>query len=58
MKVGMIFGNGVSGKGAKEVLEKMKYEVVMVDDNIIPSVASIFQNHSIRKGNTSISHNV
>lgn len=32
MKVGMIFGNGVSGKGAKEVLEKMKYEVVMVDD--------------------------
>ena len=32
MKVGMIFGNGVSGKGAEEVLKKMKYETIMVDD--------------------------
>lgn len=32
MKVGMIFGDGVSGKGAKEVLKKMKYEIIMVDD--------------------------
>lgn len=32
MKVGMIFGDGVSGKGAKEVLEKMKYEIILVDD--------------------------
>ena len=32
MKVGMIFGDGVSGKGAKEVLKRMKYEIIMVDD--------------------------
>lgn len=32
MKVGMIFGDGVSGKGAKEVLKKMKYEIILVDD--------------------------
>lgn len=32
MKIGMIFGNGISGKGAKKLLEEMKYEIVMVDD--------------------------
>lgn len=32
MKVGMIFGDGVSGKGAKEVLKRMKYEIILVDD--------------------------
>lgn len=32
MKVGMIFGEGVSGRGAREVLKKMKYEIIMVDD--------------------------
>ena len=32
MKVGMIFGDGVSGKGAKEILKKMKYEIILVDD--------------------------
>lgn len=32
MKVGMIFGDGISGKGAKEILKKMKYEIILVDD--------------------------
>ena len=32
MKVGMIFGDGVSGKGAREILKKMKYEIILVDD--------------------------
>ena len=32
MKVGMIFGEGVSGRGAREILKKMKYEIIMVDD--------------------------
>lgn len=32
MNIGMIFGNGVSGQGAKKLLEKMKYDIVMVDD--------------------------
>ena len=32
MNIGMIFGDGVSGKGAKSILEKMEYEIIMVDD--------------------------
>ena len=32
MKVGMIFGDGVSGKGAREILKKMKCEIILVDD--------------------------
>ena len=33
MKKVMVYGNGVSGKGAKRLLEKLNYEVILVDDN-------------------------
>ncbi|WP_022819607.1 UDP-N-acetylmuramoyl-L-alanine--D-glutamate ligase [Fusobacterium russii] len=33
MKKAMVYGNGVSGKGARKLLEHLKYEVIMVDDN-------------------------
>ncbi len=32
MKKAMIFGNGVSGKGAQRLLHSLNYEVIMVDD--------------------------
>ena len=32
MKKVMIFGDGISGKGAKRLLEKKGYEVILVDD--------------------------
>lgn len=32
MRKVMIYGNGVSGKGAKQLLEKENYEVLLVDD--------------------------
>ena len=34
MKKGMVFGAGVSGLGAKDILIKMGYEVILVDDKI------------------------
>lgn len=33
MKKVMVYGNGVSGKGAKKLLEHLDYEVILVDDN-------------------------
>lgn len=32
MKKAMIYGLGISGTGAKELLEKQNYEVILVDD--------------------------
>lgn len=32
MKKIMVYGNGVSGKGAKKLLEHLNYEVILVDD--------------------------
>ncbi len=32
MKKAMVYGNGLSGKGAKKLLEKIGYEVILVDD--------------------------
>lgn len=32
MKKVMVYGNGISGKGAKQLLEKENYEVLLVDD--------------------------
>lgn len=32
MKKAMVFGAGVSGNGAKKLLEKIGYEVILVDD--------------------------
>lgn len=34
MKKGMVFGAGVSGTGAVKILEKMGYEVILVDDKV------------------------
>lgn len=32
IKKAMVYGNGISGKGAKKLLEHLSYEVIMVDD--------------------------
>lgn len=32
MRKAMVYGNGLSGKGAKKLLEKIGYEVILVDD--------------------------
>lgn len=34
MKKAMVFGAGVSGRGAKELLESIDYEVILVDDKL------------------------
>ncbi|MDR3259814.1 MAG: UDP-N-acetylmuramoyl-L-alanine--D-glutamate ligase [Fusobacteriaceae bacterium] len=40
MKKAMVFGSGLSGKGARRLLEKIGYEVVMVDDKDESSIKS------------------
>lgn len=38
MKKAMVYGNGVSGKGAKKLLEYLNYEVILIDDkSALPS---------------------
>ena len=34
MKKAIVFGNGISGKGAKKLLEIEKYQVILVDDSM------------------------
>lgn len=51
MKKAIVFGAGVSGKGSKSTLEKMGYEVYLIDDKIsIPSEKGmeILENEDIK----------
>lgn len=42
MKKAMVYGNGISGKGAKKLLEHLSYDVIMVDDKTaMPSQEAI-----------------
>ena len=41
-KKGIVFGAGLSGLGAKELLEKNEYEVYLIDDKVaMPSTEGI-----------------